>query len=139
MQTPILLDELKKRDGNSKKPLYIFEQQKSTSESNLISDCIRSTFAGLIEANRDARTPAALSELCVGLKCGGSDGFSGISANPALGQVADLLATLGGRTILSEFPELCGVEQNLVDRCVSKEVADRFSHLMNEYAERASP
>jgi len=54
-----------------------------------------------------------------------------------LGQVADLLSTLGGRTILSEFPELCGVEQNLVYRCVSKEVADRFSHLMNEYAERA--
>jgi altronate hydrolase len=136
-QIPILLDELKKRGGNSKKPLYIFEQQKSTSESNLISDCIRSTFSGLVEANRAARTPAALSELCVGLKCGGSDGFSGISANPALGHVADLLSTLGGRTILSEFPELCGVEQNLVDRCVSKEVADRFSHLMNEYAERA--
>jgi altronate hydrolase len=136
-QIPILLEAIKQRDPDFNKPLYVFEQQKSTSESDLISDCIRSTFRGLVEANRAERRPAALSELCVGLKCGGSDGFSGISANPALGHVADILAALGGRTILSEFPELCGVEQNLVDRCVSKEVANRFSHLMNEYAARA--
>jgi len=136
-QIPILLDSIKRRDPNFKKPLYIFEQQKSASESELISDCIRSTFRGLIEANRAIRIPAPLSELCVGLKCGGSDGFSGISANPSLGHVSDMLAALGGRTILSEFPELCGVEQNLVDRCVNKDVADRFRRLMNEYAARA--
>ena len=136
-QIPILLDSIKRRDPNFKKPLYIFEQQKSASESDLISDCIRSTFRGLIEANRANRIPAPLSELCVGLKCGGSDGFSGISANPSLGQVSDMLAALGGRTILSEFPELCGVEQNLVNRCVNKDVADRFRRLINEYAARA--
>jgi len=78
-----------------------------------------------------------LSKLCIGLKCGGSDGFSGISANPAIGHTADLLAALGGRTILSEFPELCGAEQDLIDRCIEPEMADRFMQLMRDYAVRA--
>jgi len=73
----------------------------------------------------------------VGLKCGGSDGFSGLSANPAIGHTSDLLAALGGRTILAEFPELCGVEQELIDRAINGEVGDRFIHLMQEYAKRA--
>jgi altronate hydrolase len=73
----------------------------------------------------------------VGLKCGGSDGFSGISANPAIGHVSDVLTALGATTILSEFPELCGVEQELINRCVSDEVAQRFVDLMNDYAARA--
>jgi altronate hydrolase len=71
------------------------------------------------------------------LKCGGSDGFSGISANPAIGHVSDVVTALGGKTILAEFPELCGVEQALINRCVSDEVADRFIQLMRDYAERA--
>jgi altronate hydrolase len=73
----------------------------------------------------------------VGLKCGGSDGFSGISANPSIGQVSDLVVALGGKTVLSEFPELCGVEQELVNRSVSTEVADRFIQLMRSYSARA--
>ncbi len=75
--------------------------------------------------------------MCVGLKCGGSDGFSGISANPAIGHTSDLLVALGARTILSEFPELCGVEQELINRAVSRDVADRFIYLMRSYSERA--
>jgi altronate hydrolase len=71
------------------------------------------------------------------LKCGGSDGFSGISANPAIGYASDLLGALGGRSILSEFPELCGVEQDLINRSTSKEVAHRFIELMRDYAARA--
>jgi altronate hydrolase len=90
-----------------------------------------------VEANRAIREPASISHLTLGLKCGGSDGFSGLSANPAIGHVADVLATLGGRGILSEFPELCGVEQELINRCQTKEVADRFIHLMRDYAARA--
>src|SRR5262249_11799598 len=77
------------------------------------------------------------SSLCVGLKCGGSDGFSGLSANPAIGHTADLLAALGGRTLLSEFPELCGVEQELINRSVTKEIGHRFIHLMRSYHSRA--
>jgi altronate hydrolase len=52
----------------------------------------------------------------VGVKCGGSDGFSGISANPAVGYCSDLLVALGATVLLAEFPELCGAEQNLLDR-----------------------
>src|SRR5207249_7645844 len=83
------------------------------------------------------RAPGELSHLCMGLKCGGSDGFSGISANPAIGHVSDMLAVLGGRTILSEFPELCGVEQELIDRSVNSDVGGRFIQLMRDYAARA--
>jgi len=136
-QVPILLEQIKRRDANFSKPLLVFEQQKSPSEAVMISQAIRETFLGLVEADNVERKPAPLSHLTVGLKCGGSDGFSGLSANPAIGHTADLLATLGGRGILSEFPELCGVEQELIDRCIRKEVANRFVELMRDYAARA--
>ena len=74
-----------------------------------------------------------MSALTLGLECGGSDGFSGISANPAVGHVSDLLVALGGSSILSEFPELCGVEDELSGRCVSDTVAERFNELMESY------
>lgn len=83
------------------------------------------------------RQPAPLSKLCIGLECGGSDGFSGISANPAIGYTSDLLVALGGSVILSEFPELCGVEQELADRCVDEALARRFLELMRAYQRRA--
>ena len=137
-QIRILQDEIRKRNPNFDKPLFVFEQQQSGSELAMMSDAIRRTFLGLVEANKARRTAAPLSKLCVGLKCGGSDGFSGISANPAIGHTSDLLGALGGRTILSEFPELCGVEQNLIDRGKSKAVGDRFMRLMTDYAARAA-
>jgi altronate hydrolase len=136
-QVAILLEKLKKLDPKFPKPLYIFEQQQSGSEFTMLSEAIRKTFLGLVDANTLKRAPAALSHLTVGLKCGGSDGFSGLSANPAIGHTSDLLAALGGRSILSEFPELCGVEQELIDRSVSAAVADRFIDLMRDYAARA--
>jgi altronate hydrolase len=136
-QVEILRQQLHKRDPHFDKPLLVFEQQRSKSEFAMLSEAIRKTFLGLIESNRANRTAEPLSRLCVGLKCGGSDGFSGISANPAIGYTADLLAALGGRTILSEFPELCGVEQALINRCARKEVSDRFVALMRDYAARA--
>jgi altronate hydrolase len=137
-QVAILLEQVKKRDPKFSKPLYVLEQQQSGSELNMMSEAIRKTFVGLVEMNESSRrAPAPLSRLCVGLKCGGSDGFSGISANPAIGHTSDLLAALGGRSILSEFPELCGVEQELVNRSTSKEVGDRFMQLMRDYAVRA--
>jgi altronate hydrolase len=136
-QISILREELAHRAPSFAKPLFIFEQQQSGSESKMLSQAIRDTFLGLVEANRAVREPESISHLTLGLKCGGSDGFSGLSANPAIGHVADILATLGGRGILSEFPELCGVEQELINRCQTKEVADRFIHLMRDYAARA--
>jgi altronate hydrolase len=136
-QVSILMEEVKRRDPHFNKPVLIYEQQKSASESAMLSQAIRETFLGLVEADKASRKPAPLSNLSLGLKCGGSDGFSGISANPAIGHVADIVATLGGRGILSEFPELCGVEQELINRCVSKSVSDRFAQLMSDYAARA--
>ncbi len=136
-QTGILRQEVRRRNPNFAKPLFILEQQQSGSEFAMLSEAIRQTFEGLVEANQARRTPADLSRLCVGLKCGGSDGFSGLSANPAVGHASDLLVALGARTILSEFPELCGVEQELINRASSTEVADRFIKLMQDYAARA--
>jgi len=137
-QIAILREEIRKRNPKFDKPLFILEQQRSGSEAAMMSEAIRQTFLGLIEANKAQRSLAPLSSLCLGLKCGGSDGFSGISANPAIGHTADLLAALGGRAILSEFPELCGVEQELINRSRNKEVGNRFIQLMRAYAARAA-
>src|SRR5246127_4302713 len=137
-QPSILMDALRQRDPALRKPVLMYEQQQSGLESDMLSDAIRATFEGLVEANRLTRKPAPLSKLTVGLKCGGSDGFSGISANPALGHASDMLAALGAKSILSEFPELCGMEQELINRGRNKDVGGRFMNLMNDYAARAA-
>ncbi|MGZ3764056.1 MAG: UxaA family hydrolase [Mucilaginibacter sp.] len=136
-QAHILQDEIAKRDPAFSKPLVILEQQKVGTERKLLQEALKQTFTGLMEANQNERKPAPLSKLCIGLECGGSDGFSGISANPALGYVSDILVALGGSVILSEFPELCGVEQELSDRCVDEDTAKRFMDLMITYNKRA--
>jgi altronate hydrolase len=136
-QGSILLEELRERDPAMTKPVLLFDQQQSGLESTMLSQAIEATFNGLVEANRLVRQPASIEKLTVGLKCGGSDGFSGISANPAIGHVSDMLAALGGKSILSEFPELCGMEQSLIDRCADPEDADRFIQLMTDYDARA--
>jgi altronate hydrolase len=129
--------DIKDRNPNFNKPLYIFEQQKSLSEPEMIASAIQATFKGLIEANQQKRAPASLDKLCLGVKCGGSDGFSGISANPAVGYCADLLIGLGGTVLLAEFPELCGAEQELIDRAVDEKTANKFIRLMEEYNKMA--
>ncbi len=135
------LDDLKKdiidRNPSFDKPLFVFEQQQSQSEEQLISSSIQQTFKGLIEANKLERKPAALSKLTIGVKCGGSDGFSGISANPAVGYCSDLLVALGGKVLLAEFPELCGVEQEIIDRTIDPEAAKKFIQLMRSYSDAA--
>jgi len=136
-QASILKKEILKRDPDFHKPLVILEQQKEGTENQLLKKAIKRTFAGLMKANEMERQPAPISKLCIGLECGGSDGFSGISANPALGYVSDLVVAIGGSVILSEFPELCGVEQELSDRCVSEDSANRFMELMRSYNKRA--
>ncbi len=122
---------------DSDKPVIYLEQQKVLSEEKLITQAIDLTLQQLKLANEIERTPVGLDKLIVGLECGGSDGFSGISANPAVGYTSDLIGTLGGATILSEFPELNGVEQNLVDRCASTELAEKFLGIQRAYEERA--
>jgi len=136
-QIQMLKDALNAFGPHHGKPIFYLEQQKSKSERDFIADAVRQTFVGLVQANQTLRTPAPLSKMVVGLECGGSDGFSGISANPALGHASDLLAALGGTTILSEFPELNAVEQNLIDRCTTEENAEKFAKLMRSYSQRA--
>lgn len=137
LQTSELLHWLKERNPNFDKPLYVFEQQQSQSEEQLVTEAIRQTFLGLVEINKIERAPASLDNLVLGVKCGGSDGFSGISANPAVGYCSDLLVALGGKVLLAEFPELCGAEQELIDRTTTEEAAKKFIHLMTTYNDQA--
>lgn len=133
-----LLDEaIRQRDPDFRKPLQVMEQQKSNSEREFIEEAVKKTFLGLIEANAITRKPAPLGKITLGLECGGSDGFSGISANPVLGYASDLLIALGGTAILSEFPELNGVEQELINRCTTIGNAEKFADIMRAYSDRA--
>lgn len=136
-QVAILREEIARRTRRLDKPLLVFEQQKWASEERMLEAALRETFAALAEADRHTRRPAPLSKLVLGVECGGSDGFSGISANPVIGRTADLIVALGGSAILSEFPELCGVEQELVNRCLTDAAANRFGELMRAYSRAA--
>ncbi|MBV9118062.1 MAG: altronate dehydratase [Acetobacteraceae bacterium] len=89
----------------------------------------------LAEANAVTREPVPASELCVALQCGGSDGYSGVSANPALGAASDLVVRNGGTVILSETPETYGAEHLLTRRAVSREVGERLVALMRWWEE----
>ncbi len=84
----------------------------------------------LAEANQVTRAPMPASELCIALQCGGSDGYSGVSANPALGAASDLVVRHGGTVILSETPETYGAEHLLTRRAVSPEVGEKLVALM---------
>src|SRR5690606_9672663 len=101
-QVGILEQSIRALNPTFSKPLIVLEQQKEGTEEELMSKAIRQTFLGLIEADKLKRQPAPLSKLSIGLECGGSDGFSGISANPAIGHTSDILVALGGKTVLSE-------------------------------------
>jgi len=89
---------------------------------------------GLIERARDdAREPVLTSELIVGLKCGGSDGLSGVTANPLLGMFTDRLINEGGSAILTEVPEMFGAETILMNRCVSEKIFNKTVSLINDF------
>ena len=137
LQVNDLKEDVKKLNPNFDKPFLVYQQQQIQNEELLISLAIRETFKNLIEVNKQERAPAPLSKLTVGVKCGGSDGFSGISANPSVGYTADLLVALGAKVLLAEFPELCGVEQNLIDRTLDEKNAEKFIHLMRTYDAQA--
>ncbi|KIO54752.1 UxaA family hydrolase [Flavobacterium hibernum] len=133
LQIQIFKDALDAINPNSKKPVLIYDQQQIGTIETMLSSVVKDTFEAIKKANEIKREPAPLSKLRIGLECGGSDGFSGISANPTLGVLSDHLVALGGTTILSEFPELCGVEQELVNRCIDDKDGKRFLDLMQWY------
>ncbi|RYC71200.1 UxaA family hydrolase [Spirosoma sordidisoli] len=136
LQADMISAEIRRQNPKFNKPLLLFEQQAGT-EYALMSQAVKETFLGLAEINKLTRQPAPLSALTVGLKCGGSDGFSGISANPAIGHLSDVIVTLGGKTVLAEFPELNGVEQELINRTVNDADAQKFIDLMGGYSAQA--
>ena len=136
-QIPILQEALNRLSPKLDKPVFYLEQQQFSSERTFLEACIKKTFFGCTLANRNERVATPLNKLVLGLECGGSDGFSGISANPALGHCTDLLIALGGSAILSEFPELHGVEQELMNRCADEIIANRFLKLMKAYELKA--
>ena len=85
------------------------------------------------KASKLRREEVSLDKLVIGLKCGGSDGFSGITANPTIGKVADRVISCGGSAVLTEVPEMFGAEQTLMNKCVSKDVYERFITLINNF------
>ena len=87
------------------------------------------------KCKQDVRTDIPLSELRVGLKCGGSDGFSGITANPLLGMFSDFLIAQGGTSVLTEVPEMFGAETILMNRCKTPELFEKTVHLINDFKE----
>lgn len=133
LQISVFKEALNNINPNLNKPVLIFEQQKMGTVEEMLTAIVKESFEAIKKANNIQRKPAPLSKLRVGLECGGSDGFSGISANPTLGVVSDMLSALNGTAILSEFPELCGVEQELVNRCVEDDKGEKFLKLMKAY------
>ena len=107
-----------------------FNCQQVEDELETGLECI----AELVDIVRhDKRTPCPLSDLVVGMKCGGSDGFSGLSANPLVGRISDWVAAASGSVILTEVPEMFGAEQILMNRSESKDVFDSVVHLINDF------
>lgn len=136
-QVDLFRQELDRRNPALDKPCLVYEQQAYPGgESAMLRAAVRDTLAALADADAVRRTPVPLSHLRVGVKCGGSDGYSGISANAVLGLVSDRLVALGAGALLSEFPELCGMDAAIAARCERREDADRFLRLMQDFESR---
>lgn len=137
-QIGLFQEALRERNLGFDKPCIFFRQQDWSSENKMMEEAVRKTLAHFKDADRVERRPVPLSRLKLGVKCGASDGFSGISANPTIGEVSDRVVTLGGASALGEFPELCGVEGNIISRCIRKEDKGRFLELMRRYEAAAN-
>jgi altronate hydrolase len=111
------------REGDT---LRVFNIQDSGGTSRAVAQGIQLVQAMLPGANQTQREPCSASHITIGLQCGGSDGYSGISANPALGAAVDLLVAHGGTAILSETPEICGAEHLLTRRAVKREIGEKL-------------
>ena len=110
----------------------MFVSQKVEDEVAYGVQCLREIYA---VASRDVREDVPVSELRVGLKCGGSDGLSGITANPLLGVFSDWMVAQGGTTVLTEVPEMFGAETILMNRCQDKATFDKTVSLINDFKE----
>lgn len=125
------INELKKHIGsyNEKRVKFLTCQESE----NEIDDALKLIDDLSEYASQFHRESISCSELIVGMKCGGSDGLSGITANPAVGQFSDILVSKGGTTILTEVPEMFGAETLLMNRCENKELFEKTVSLINDY------
>lgn len=129
---------LTKREKPIDKPFYKIGIQEVGGTQAAIEQGLKFVQEMLPEVNKTARAEFPLSELVLGVKCGGSDGFSGISANPALGYTADLLVKSGGTVLLTEVPEFCGAEHILAHRAKDFETGKKIYALVDWFKEYAS-
>ncbi|HEY0461214.1 MAG TPA: altronate dehydratase family protein [Pyrinomonadaceae bacterium] len=129
---------LTKREKPIDKPFYKIGIQEVGGTQAAIEQGLKYVAEMLPEVNQAEREEFPLSELVLGVKCGGSDGFSGISANPALGYTADLLVKSGGTVLLTEVPEFCGAEHILAHRAKDFETGKKIYALVDWFKEYAS-
>lgn len=117
-------------DYNKDRVRFVVSQKIEGDEIEYCMPILRDLY---LKTTKDKRTACSVSELRVGLKCGGSDGFSGITANPLLGMFSDWLVAQGGTTVLTEVPEMFGAETILMDRCADQDLFDRTVKLINDF------
>lgn len=129
---------LLKREKPFDKPVARISIQKAGGTQAAIEQGLKEVEWMLPEANRCKREEVSVGELVLGVKCGASDGFSGISANPALGRAADLLVRSGGTVLITEVPEFCGAEHLLANRAKDAETGRAVYRLVDWYKEYAS-
>jgi altronate hydrolase len=129
---------LTKRETPIRKPLFKIGIQEIGGTQAAIEQGLKYVAEMLPEVNRVEREEFPISELVLGVKCGGSDGFSGISANPALGHTADLLVKSGGTVLLTEVPEFCGAEHILAHRAKDYRTGQKIYAMVDWFKEYAS-
>lgn len=137
-QQAMFKQALERRNPTFNKPALYFLQQAWHSEEHMMQTALEETFNAMKAVKPVPRSDVPLSKLKIGVKCGGSDGFSGISGNPAMGLVSDWITTLGGASGLAEFPELCGAEGDMVRRCTTLASKKKFLDLMQRYEKTAN-
>src|SRR5260370_3580715 len=129
---------LLKRDRSFNKPVAKIGIQEVGGTQAAIEQGLKEVERMLPEVNRATREQISISELVLGVKCGASDGFSGISANPSLGRAADLLVRSGGTVLITEVPEFCGAEHVLANRAKDAETGRAIYRMVDWYKEYAS-
>jgi len=134
-KTPI--QRVRAHVGETWKPVVYLSHQASGTEDALLHSASNALKQMLPEAARHCRQAMPVSSLTIGLQCGGSDGFSGLTANPALGRVSDLVVGMGGRVMLPETPEMCGGEAILTGRATDGEVAEDILNLVQGFRDYA--
>jgi altronate hydrolase len=129
---------LLKREKSFDKPVAKIGIQDVGGTEAAIAQGLKEVEWMLPKVNETAREECSISELILGVKCGSSDGFSGISANPSLGRAADLLVRSGGTVLITEVPEFCGAEHVLAQRAKDADTARKIYGLVDWYKEYAS-